>query len=62
MMSLTSSAYAVAASGWSALYLPRYTSGLGAWAEDERTRWFQEPSGWFLTLLGFTCTQVTCVC
>lgn len=39
IMSLTSSAYAVAGSGWSALYLPLYTSGLGAWAGDKTLRW-----------------------
>lgn len=33
IISRTSSAYAVAGSGWSALYLPLYTSGLGACAE-----------------------------
>lgn len=42
MMPLTSSAYAVAGSGWSALYLPLYTSGLGAWGGRKTLQWLLE--------------------
>lgn len=41
---LTSSAYAVAGSGWFALYLPLYTSGLGAWIQRTRHRIYETTS------------------